>query len=226
MFCLPPHTVIVLEGSICAGKTTAWKAMEKCCCRCRHPIHFYGEDIDEKTVNEFKAKLAGVGGDTDMLAESVMEMQEGIAAKREKTMEEALRKAALGGTCIVERGDIGNLVFAFNATLHFSIPQERVWRHMIKVMSTINSRKIPEGVGVITVFFKVSPDKAHARNEHRDGIATAYSLDYLTKLGGLYDQLQVQDGMVIIDNSVDGDETDLVSKVVFGVTQSAKRKYE
>lgn len=218
---LPHSTLVILEGNICAGKSTIAEALMRTPVNDKGmAVRYFKEDVVDEDIDKYKNDLKKVvpgSASSGKRAEGMraMAMQEDIAVARERTIRRAIDVTWTGETVILERGEVGNLVFAANACRQFGLPDVELMKSTMRVMQRIHSRPRPP-VNMCTIFLEVSPEEAFARNQVRDA-SNPYTLRYLTEVGELYDELMDESDSVIRCNAGDSDELDLMARLLCDV---------
>lgn len=181
-----------LEGPICAGKSTLLRTCRRYGKRDqnKNDVIFFEEDIPEKWIEEYKKELESTDDESEKMKFS-MNLQEKIMDLRELEVNIALDHVAHGRTVVMERGTLGNLVFALNAFSKYK-DQEKIFtlfaKYVLRMSSLISKRPVVDPHKVITIYLKTDVEEAIARNGKRDK-NHPYEPAYMYRLQEIYEQM-------------------------------------
>lgn len=187
--------IIILEGGICARKSTALRTFKKKAFRDSNnkSILYCDEAVDLNMIEEFKQKRESA---IDKLEQFkwTMELQNYIMFAREKAMKEAQIMATGGFSIIMERASIGNLIFAQNSLWEFLsknpthdefMSATQIWfQYQMNLINMIQKRGELGCVPILTVFMKTPIRESIELNKLRD--EHPYPPEYLREVHNIY----------------------------------------
>jgi deoxyadenosine/deoxycytidine kinase len=108
--------VVIIEGPICAGKSTMLRTFRKYAVTDLNskPIKYVDENVDLCLIEDYKRDMATLSNIDERIRRAMI-LQINIMKGREKTMANLVTESlAEHKSVVVERGTVGNLVFALN----------------------------------------------------------------------------------------------------------------
>jgi deoxyadenosine/deoxycytidine kinase len=171
--------VIDVEGGIASGKTTISKALTKYLKSLGLPVIYYEEPIDRKFLKKYIDDMETYG----------FVFQIYMVGRRIQIRTEALKMKEMGYICIIDRGLIGDCVFAELQIRHqhMTLQQKETYYDIIQ-------RQTPPD---IILYLKSDPLKSYNRMRKRkaegeiegDGKKSGYSLVYFEELHSLHEEI-------------------------------------
>lgn len=174
--------VIVLEGGIAVGKSTAARALHTLLTSLGHTVTLMTEKINQDL-------LALYLGDMQRYA---FPFQSIVACERVQLYKEAQRLAELGHVVLIDRSLIGDLAFAtMQMEKGFFSASEWAVYHSLIGLSTTNKQQVAREFmrDAVILFFDTKPAEAFRRMQGR-GIASelaAYKPGYFADLHAAYE---------------------------------------
>lgn len=175
-------TLIVLEGSIAAGKTTLAFALRDYLSALGHKVLVMLEPIQKEFLNLYQSAI----GRYAFPFQSVM------ARERIQTYREALRQIDAGVTVIMDRSLVGDLAFAVmqRDAGHFTDAEWQVYNTLIGLNADnkdVDRKFMSEA---IIIYLDVTPQVSFERMLQRaiESEVKAYTLDYFQKLDIAYEE--------------------------------------
>ena len=166
-------TVIILEGTIGVGKTTAGTSMEKLLNSIGLKCKFYKEYVNENFLLQYIDQMEKYSYTYEVM----------MMTRRINTYNEAKNFANSGGIAIIDRSIIGDYAFGV-LQRNRNFISEKEWALFLDL---IESEKLPEPDCIL--FFDCTPESAIARVQKRHSDAEKkYSLEYFYKLKDAYDE--------------------------------------
>jgi len=175
-------TLIVLEGSIAAGKTTLAFALRDYLTALGRKVIVMLEPIQKEFLNLYQSAI----GRYAFPFQSVM------ARERIQTYREALWQIEAGVTVIMDRSLVGDLAFAVmqRDAGHFTAAEWQVYNTLIGLNADnkdVDQKFMSEA---IIIYLDVTPQVSFDRMLHRaiESEIKAYTLDYFQKLDVAYEE--------------------------------------
>jgi deoxyadenosine/deoxycytidine kinase len=163
---------------------------------------YYDEQIDMTLIEEYKRRLRTSVDQNEMMKWS-MDLQTSIMRRRESVLQKACADVAKGRAVVIERGTLGNLVFALNALKKFVAERDTLKlfsQYMLHLVGEIIKRAAIGNVFYLTIYLKTPLEESIRRNKLRDN--EAYDPEYLRQLQELYElmlNVHKDDDVVVFD---------------------------